>query len=67
MSRIKLGNYIFVAWIGDHSPRHVHVFKDKKCLVKWNIDSWTLMKGKNNMNARILALLEFLRDEGAFG
>ena len=26
MGRIRRGGYIFEWWIGDHPPRHVHVF-----------------------------------------
>jgi hypothetical protein len=26
MGRIRRGGYTFVWWIGDHAPRHVHVF-----------------------------------------
>ena len=24
--KVRRGNYVFLAWIGDHSPRHVHAF-----------------------------------------
>jgi hypothetical protein len=26
MGRVRRGGYYIVWWIGDHSPRHVHVF-----------------------------------------
>jgi hypothetical protein len=26
MGRIRRGGYIFEWWIGDHDPRHIHVF-----------------------------------------
>ena len=28
MGRIPRGGYIFISWIGDHPPRHVHVYDD---------------------------------------
>lgn len=29
MPKIRRGNYVFLAWIGDHG-RHVHVYRDRK-------------------------------------
>ena len=29
MARYKRGGYIFDCWIGDHTPRHFHVFDSK--------------------------------------
>jgi len=29
MGKIRRGGYIFVWWLGDHLPRHVHVFDGK--------------------------------------
>jgi len=36
VSKICRGNYVFQMWVGDHSPRHVHVYKNKnkKLVVK---------------------------------
>jgi hypothetical protein len=59
---IRRGNFVFVAWVGDHSPRHVHVFRDKKLVVKWDLEHWQPMKGK--ANARLLRILVELRQEG---
>ena len=28
MGRIRRGGYIFIWWIGDHEPQHVHVYDD---------------------------------------
>lgn len=63
MRKFRRGNYLFVAWIGDHHPQHVHVFRDGKLIVKWNLDKWTPMKGK--ASSHILDLLRQLRKEGA--
>lgn len=37
MGKIRRGGYIFVTWVGDHSPRHVHVYRDGKLVVKWDL------------------------------
>jgi hypothetical protein len=60
--KIRRGGYIFVAWVGDHSPRHVHVYRDGKLIVKWDLDNWQPMKGRTT--ARITRLLRELVEEG---
>ncbi len=62
MSKIHRGNYIFVTWIGDHAPRHVHVYKDSKLVVKWDLENRVAMKGQ--ANSRILKLIDELEEEG---
>jgi len=39
VGRIRRGGYIFVTWVGDHSPRHVHVYDDDTLIMKWDLDS----------------------------
>jgi len=34
--KIRCGGYIFFTWKGDHAPRHVHVYRDEKLVVKWD-------------------------------
>jgi hypothetical protein len=46
----------------DHDPRHVHVFEDGKRVLKFDIDSWTVMEG--NMTPKAKRALEALRQEG---
>jgi hypothetical protein len=29
MGRVRRGGYLFLWWVGDHPPRHVHVFDSK--------------------------------------
>lgn len=62
MPKIRRGNYIFLSRVGDHSPRHVHVYKDGQLVVKWDLDNWQPMKGK--ASARVERLLEELVEEG---
>ena len=33
MTKIRRGNFIFVAWVEDHSPKHVHVYRDGRFVV----------------------------------
>ncbi len=62
VSKIRRGGYVFLAWIGDHSPRHVHVYRDGKLVVKWDLDKWQPMKGQ--ASGRIEGLLrELVREK----
>lgn len=64
MGRIRRGGYIFEFWIGDHFPRHVHIFKDRRFIAKVELDNvLTVMKGR--MNQRLRRILEKLVKEGA--
>ena len=45
MTKIKRGGFIFVTWIGDHGPHHVHVFRDGRLVVKWDVDGRDEIEG----------------------
>jgi len=62
MGKIRRGGYVFITWKGDHYPRHVHVYKNGKLLVKWDLDNKQPMKGK--ASRRVLHLIEELESEG---
>lgn len=53
---------MFLSWIGDHPPRHVHVYRDGKLIAKWDLDNGLAMKGK--ASRRILKLIQELESEG---
>lgn len=63
MGKVRRGGYIFVTWKGDHSPRHVHVYRDGVFIVKWDLDNRKPMVGK--AASRVRVLLEQLESEGA--
>lgn len=62
MGKVRRGGHVFVTWIGDHAPRHVHVYRDGELIVKWDLENHTPMKGR--ANRRILKLIEELQAEG---
>lgn len=45
MGKIRRGNYIFMSWIGDHG-HHVHVYKNGKQVLKWDLDGKKAIEGK---------------------
>ena len=51
---------MFITWKGDHPPRHVHVYRDGKLVVKWDLDNQQAMKGA----ATRLELIAELESEG---
>lgn len=51
-----------MSWVGDHGPRHVHVFRDGKLVVKWDLDRGQPMEGA--APRRLVKLIEELVAEG---
>jgi len=62
MGKVCRGNYVFLTWAGDHSPRHVHVYRNKRLVLKWDLDHQRAMKGRPS--PRVLALIKELDAEG---
>ena len=62
MGKVRRGNFVFLSWKGDHSPRHVHVYRSGRLVLKWNLDDRVPMKGRPN--ARVLRLIAELEEEG---
>lgn len=52
---------MFTTWKGDHSPYHVHVYKDGKLVVKWDLENSVAMKG--SASRRILRIIQKLKVE----
>ena len=63
MGKIRRGGYIFLTWKGDHGPRHVHVYRDRKFVVKWDLETGTPMKGA--ASRRVRQLIAELEAEGS--
>jgi hypothetical protein len=51
-----------VTWKGDHGPRHVHVFRDGRLVVKWDLEQERVMKG--SMSAEVMKRIRELQAEG---
>lgn len=62
MGKIRRSNYIFLAWKGDHGPKHVHVYKNSKLILKWDLENNKAMKGKPTK--KLITLLKELKEEG---
>ena len=62
MGKIRRGGYVFLCWKGDHPPRHVHVYRGGRLIVKWDLDNEKPMRGA--ASKRVLQLIRQLRAEG---
>jgi hypothetical protein len=62
MTKIRRGNYLLLTWKADHSPRHVHVYKDGKLVVKWDLIGQRPMKGA--ASRRLMKIIRELYEEG---
>jgi len=62
MGRFRRGGYVFITWVGDHGPRHVHVYKDGDLVLKWDLENRLPMKGR--VTPRVVELIDELEAEG---
>ncbi len=62
VGRARRGGYIIDWWIGDHEPKHVHVYRDGRLVCKVDVPSLLVLSGRTN--ARILSILRDLQKEG---
>jgi hypothetical protein len=62
MGKVRRGGFVFLWWKGDHPRRHVHVYRDGKLIVKWDLDNKKAMKGR--ATKRIINLIARLQSEG---
>ena len=62
MTKIRRGNYVFLSWKGDHSPRHVHVYRNRRFVVKWDLENARAMQGK--VGKRLFKLIDELEAQG---
>jgi hypothetical protein len=62
MAKVRRGGYVFITWKGDHPPRHVHVYRDGRFVVKWDLDDRKPIKGA--APHRVLKLIAALEAEG---
>ena len=51
--KIRRGGYIFIARKSNHPPRHAHVYRAGRLIVKWDLENRTAMKGKASAKASI--------------
>lgn len=61
MSIVRRGGYVFLTWVGDHSPRHVHVYRNGRLVLKWDLEKQKPMAG--TPSSIVIALIRELEAE----
>ena len=62
MGKVRRGGFVFLTWKGNHGPNHVHVYREGRLIVKWDLENDKAMKGK--ATRRVIGLIHQLRSEG---
>jgi len=63
VGKVRRGGFLFITWKGDHSPRHVHVYRNGRLVVVWDLENRKPMKGV--ASRRVRELIATLESEGA--
>jgi hypothetical protein len=64
MGKIRRGGFMFMWWIGDHEPRHVHVFdKNGKLITRVDLETMQPMDIPK-IERKVLELIRELKREG---
>ena len=61
VGKVRRGGYVFFSWKSDHPPRHVHVYRNGRLIVKWDLDNNRPMKGA--ASKKLLGLIRDLENE----
>lgn len=61
MGRLRRGGYLIEWWIGDHEPKHVHIYKDGRLVAKVQVPSLLILTG--SLNKRLKKILQELIEE----
>lgn len=61
MGRIRRGGYLIEWWIGDHLPKHVHIYRDGREIAKVEIPGMRVLTGR--LNKRLRKILRELLSE----
>ena len=63
MGRIRRGGYLIDWWIGDHFPKHVHVYQNGKLIAKVEVPSLLVLTGRTNQRIRKILLTLIKEDK----
>ena len=61
IGKVRRGGYVLLTWKGDHRPRHVHVYRDGRLVLKWDLENGKAISGK--ATRKVLQLIEQLQRE----
>lgn len=61
MAKIRRAGFVFLTWPSDHPPRHVHVLRDGRLVLKWDLELGRPMRGF--ATGKLVALIRELEEE----
>jgi hypothetical protein len=61
VGRVRRGGYLIDWWIGDHLPKHVHIYRNGSLVAKVEVPSMLVLAG--TLTRRLRRILEQLIDE----
>jgi hypothetical protein len=62
VGKLRRDGLVFLAWKGDRGPRHVHVYRKGRFVVKWDLENDKAMEGR--ATRQVVRLIGELRREG---
>jgi hypothetical protein len=62
VGREKRGGFLIEWWIGDHLPKHVHVYKNGKEVAKIEVPGLLVLKGKMDRKLKKI-ILELVKEK----
>jgi hypothetical protein len=62
VTKVRRGGYVFLTWKSDHPPRHAHVLRDGRLVLKWDLELGRPMQG--SASVKLAALIRELEKEG---
>lgn len=62
MGRVRRGGYIIDWWIGDHVPKHVHVYRKGSLVAKVEIPGMLVLSGSVSRRLKRI-LLELIEEK----
>ena len=62
MTTIRRGGYLFRTWLGDHDPRHVHVYRDRRLVGRWDLETGAPIEGA--APRKVTEIIRELRSKG---
>lgn len=58
---MRRGGYLIDWWIGDHEPKHVHIYKNGRLVAKVEVPSLVILTG--GLNRKLKKILAELVEE----
>jgi len=62
MTKVRRGGYVLLTWSGDHPPRHFHVLRNGRLVLKWDLVRRRPLRGV--AERRLVDLIDQLVEEG---